>query len=126
MIGVDGSEESPVSLIMHVDSEKHGKKDIVKVEDIFLSRDVIDNISIVAPSATINIVRDYKIVEKTQVEVPESLRGVIQCPNKGCITNGEEEAVSEFTLWNRDPVVYTCNYCDRLVEEDAFPSLLES
>jgi aspartate carbamoyltransferase regulatory subunit len=125
LLGIDGREEKPVSFVMHVSSSKLGKKDIVKVEDMFLEKRILDNLALVAPSATINIIKNYKIVKKSRIEVPTKLSGILKCPNPNCITNeGREPVTPTFTMEQRDPLLYKCDYCDRLVKEEDIPQLL--
>jgi aspartate carbamoyltransferase regulatory subunit len=125
LLGITGRERWPVSFVMHVESKRMGRKDIVKVEHMYLDKRLIDNIALVAPSATINIVEDYRITEKREIEVPQELVGILRCPNQTCITNVEFEHVkSLFELKGRNPLCYVCVYCDRLVGEEEIPRLL--
>jgi len=125
LLGIDGREEKPVSFVMHVPSKKLGKKDIVKVEDMFLERRILDNLALVAPSATINIIKNYKIVKKLKIEIPKRLSGIIRCPNPNCVTNdGREPVTPTFTMEQRNPLIYKCDYCERLVKEEDIPKLL--
>ena len=127
LLGIDGREEKPVSFVMHVPSGKLGKKDIIKVEDMFLEKKVLDNLALVAPSTTINIIKNYKIVEKLEIEAPTCLSGVLKCPNPSCVTNSERELVaSSFAMRRRMPLLYKCDYCDRLVNEEDIPRILSS
>src|SRR6056297_83688 len=90
ILGIDGSEGEEVSIGMNVPSDRLGRKDVVKVEGRELSQDEVDVLSLIAPEATINIVRDYDVVEKHRLERPEEVVGVLSCPNLDCITNASE------------------------------------
>ena len=59
ILGIDGSEGLGVSVVMNVPSDRLGLKDVVKVEDRELSQSEVDVISLIAPEATINIIRDF-------------------------------------------------------------------
>jgi aspartate carbamoyltransferase regulatory subunit len=123
IIGVrDLDKDSTVSVAMHVRSQKIGWKDIVKVENMELSPRKVDTIALIAPTATISIIRDLKVREKRSVELPERIVGILRCPNPNCITNREEPVESEFEVQRRRPVVLRCVYCERRVE-DFLPNL---
>ncbi|NPB01643.1 MAG: aspartate carbamoyltransferase regulatory subunit [Methanopyri archaeon] len=118
-------EEDTVLIAVNVDSSKMGKKDIIKIEGKLLERDEVDKVAIVAPEATVNIIKDYEVVKKFKVKPPETVEGVIKCPNPNCITNDEREPVrTRFVLESDDPPVYRCEYCERLVEADRLPDLI--
>ncbi len=110
-------KDSTVSVALHVRSGKLGWKDIVKVENMELSPRKVNAIALIAPTATISIIRDYKVREKRPVDLPERIVGVLRCPNLNCITNQSEPIESEFEVTQRRPVVLTCVFCERRVED---------
>ncbi|MFB6084659.1 MAG: aspartate carbamoyltransferase regulatory subunit [Halorientalis sp.] len=114
ILGIDGSSGEEVSIGMNVPSERLGRKDVVKVEGRELSQDEVDVLSLIAPAATINIVRDYDVVEKHRVDRPEEVVGVLQCPNRNCITTEDEPVDSRFAVLE-DGV--RCAYCDTIIRE---------
>jgi aspartate carbamoyltransferase regulatory subunit len=114
ILGIDGTAGESVSVGMNVPSDRLGRKDIVKVEDRELSQSEVDVLSLIAPEATINIVRDYEVVEKNRVERPDRVVGVLSCPNHNCITNAEEPVDSEFTVI---PDGLRCEYCGTFVRD---------
>jgi aspartate carbamoyltransferase regulatory subunit len=120
IIGVEGSNvHSTVSILMHVPSKKAGWKDVVKVEDRELDPREVDKISLIAPKATINIIRDFNVAEKYNLKLPEKVRGIVRCGNPSCITNLNEPVEPEFTIESTDPPILRCIYCDRILEEIA-------
>lgn len=110
-------KDSTVSVALHVRSNKIGWKDIVKVENMELSPRKVNAIALIAPTATISIIRDYKVREKRAVDLPDRIVGVLRCPNPNCISNQNEPVESEFEVARRRPVVLRCGYCDRQVDE---------
>lgn len=106
-----------VTLAMNVPS-KLGFKDIVKIENREVEHSEIDKISLIAPHATINIIRDYEIVSKKKVESVEVLSGIVKCTNPKCISNTDEPIESKFYLVESDPITLRCHYCERLVQAD--------
>jgi aspartate carbamoyltransferase regulatory subunit len=118
IIGVkELDKDSTVSVALHVRSGKIGWKDIVKVENMELSPRKVNAIALIAPTATISIIRDFQVREKRPVDLPEKIVGVLRCPNPNCISNQAEPVESEFEVARRRPVQLRCVYCERLVDE---------
>ncbi|AKH98071.1 aspartate carbamoyltransferase regulatory subunit [Halanaeroarchaeum sulfurireducens] len=115
IIGIDGSGGETVSVGINVPSDRLGRKDIVKVEGRELSQSEVDVLSLIAPDATINIIREYEVTEKQCVERPEEVTGVLECPNPNCITNAGEPVDTRFEVLS-DGV--RCEYCDTIIRED--------
>jgi aspartate carbamoyltransferase regulatory subunit len=116
ILGVSGTTSAVVSVAMNVPSGAIGSKDIVKVEDRELEEEEVDRISLIAPNATINIIRDFEVIEKYRVDLPERLEGVVKCSNPNCISNTNEPVISKF-LVNKKPVELRCIYCDHVISE---------
>jgi aspartate carbamoyltransferase regulatory subunit len=115
LLGIDGTEGTTVSLGMNVPSDRMGKKDVVKVESRELSDDEAEVLSLIAPEATINIIRDYDVVDKRRVEPPAEVTGVLVCPNRDCITNAGEPVETTFAVLDEG---LRCEYCGDIVRED--------
>ncbi|ELZ46000.1 aspartate carbamoyltransferase regulatory subunit [Halorubrum coriense DSM 10284] len=115
ILGIDGSGGFGVSVGMNVPSDRLGRKDIVKVEDRELSQSEVDVLSLIAPEATINIVRDFEVVEKNRVTRPDGVTGVLSCPNRNCITNAGEPVETRFDVV-ADGV--RCDYCATILRAD--------
>lgn len=98
----------------NLNSKKIGKKGIIKVADYFFRDEEINKIALIAPEATINVIRNYQVVEKYRVTLHDTLRGIICCSNPKCISNNEPmETV--FNVTSREPVVVTCRYCNHRI-----------
>ncbi len=105
-----------IALIMNVESRKLGKKDIVKIENVRLEEDETNLISLIAPTATINIIENYEVITKRKVQLPSRIKGLIKCPNPTCITNAPNEPVkTSFILISRDPIKLQCEYCKIII-----------
>lgn len=109
---MDKATDSIVSIAMNVNSTMD-KKDIVKLEDMELDDDELDKISLISPEATINRIKDYEVVEKHRVQLPEVVKGIVECENDTCITNQNEPVEPEFEVVGSDPVTLKCVYCER-------------
>ena len=119
ILGMTGRENHVVSVAINVPSKKLGKKDIVKVEGRELNAEEVDKIALIAPKATINIVRNYEVVEKQQVKLPKIVRGIIKCDNPLCISNSKEPIQPTFFLDRDEPLKLRCYYCNRILDKDA-------
>ena len=104
------SSEGSVAIIKNVASSKMGKKDIIKIEtDRTLDLDIIGYVD---PDATVNIIRDGKLIEKKIIGMPVELRDVIHCKNPRCITSVEQELPHVFHLTDPENHIYRCIYCE--------------
>jgi len=119
VLGIAGDVASTVSVLMHVPSKHRGWKDIVKVEDRELNPRELNKIALIAPDATINIIRNYNVAEKHTVTLPERAVGILKCGNPNCITNGREPVESVFLVRSKEPLRLRCQYCDRELEDVA-------
>ena len=116
ILGIPHSSSAVVSVAMNVRS-KMGKKDIVKVENRELDRHEVDKIALIAPKATINIIRDYEVAKKHRVELPDEIIGIVKCSNPTCISNSKEPVKSRFKVISKDPPRIKCYYCEREPED---------
>ncbi len=116
ILGVDSSTRDVVSVAMNVSSEKMGAKDVVKVEGREIGSTETDIIALIAPEATVNVVREYEVTEKYVVSMPDEITGVLTCPNPSCITNGGEPVETSFEV--EDDGELRCSYCDEVLEDE--------
>jgi aspartate carbamoyltransferase regulatory subunit len=117
ILGITGHRSGVVSIAMNVPSKRLGIKDIVKVEGRKLDASEVDKIALLAPHATINIVKDYKVIEKKRVKLPEAVRGVVKCDNPACISNSSEPVQSKFYIEKEAPLRLKCHYCGHVMEK---------
>ena len=104
-----------VAIIRNASSGKLGKKDIIEIDaDIPVNLDVL---GFVDPDATINVIRDGKLVEKKHAGLPERIRDVLRCRNPRCITSVEPDLPQVFQLANRETKTYRCIYCEAKAEK---------
>ncbi len=125
ILSITGKEGLRTAVLMNVESRKLGRKDIIKIENRELSSKEVNAIALVAPTATINIIRNYVVHKKLRVEVPDDIVGILKCPNPTCITNKpREHVVSRFKVASRSPLVLQCVYCGTIIREDEVEKLL--
>ena len=90
-----------VTIGYNLESKKLGKKGLIKIADRFFTDDEINKISVVAPNIVLNTIRDYNVVEKRELRMPDEIHNIIKCNNLNCITNNEPMA-THFHVVNRD------------------------
>ena len=118
ILGVGEMPRSPVSVVMNVPSKREERKDVVKIEDRELVPEEVDKIALIAPRATINIIRRTKVVAKHRVELPKAVVGFVRCGNSACITNALREPLeTRFTVQPGRPPRLRCAYCERDLED---------
>jgi aspartate carbamoyltransferase regulatory subunit len=118
VLDITGREGNVVTVALNVPSSKHMKKDIIKVENKFLEKVETDKLALIAPHATINIIRDYKLVEKRKINLPDSIIGIFSCPNLNCVTNSEEDIRSTIDIIDKEKILLRCKYCARTITID--------
>ena len=111
LLGLQDSD-SNITIGNNFESKKLGKKGIIKVADRFFTDEEISRLSVVAPNVKLNIIRDYEVVEKREVRLPEELRGIVKCANPKCITNNEPMPTL-FHVVDKDNCVIKCHYCEK-------------
>ncbi len=114
LTGLDETSDL-MTIGVNVSSKKYLKKDIIKIENVFLNETQMQQISILSPNAKISLIKDYKVIEKKQVEIPRVIKKLIRCVNKTCITNSGKEPIDyEFNVLEEKPLKIQCIYCDRI------------
>ena len=102
---------SKVTIGFNLTSSKMGTKSIIKIADRFFTDEELNQLSVVAPNVTLVIIRDYEVVEKRSVTLPEELRGLVRCNNPKCITNNEPMK-TVFHVTDRLKGIIRCHYCN--------------
>jgi aspartate carbamoyltransferase regulatory subunit len=98
-------------------SKKLGNKGIIKLSNVFFKDAEVNKIALVAPSAKLNIIRDYEVVEKKVVEIPDEILGIVKCVNPKCITNNQDVS-TRFAVVSKTDVKLKCHYCEKITDQD--------
>ena len=105
-----GKLDCTVAMIKNAESQKIGKKDIIKIGQVIdLDFNVLGYID---PGITVNIIRNGELIKRQRLSLPEQIRGIIKCKNPRCITTTEQELPQVFKLTDRENRVYRCLYCE--------------
>ena len=116
ILGLDHISDQ-ITFGTNLESKKLGLKAIIKISNIFFEDEDINRIALVAPEAKLNIIRDYEVVEKRVVKVPENIIGIARCMNPKCITNFEN-VTTKFKVISKKDVSLKCHYCDKITNQE--------
>jgi len=117
ILAITDNVKGIVTVGMNVPSKTLGLKDMVKIEGRELESEEVDKIALLAPQASINIIRNYKVVDKQLVRLPEVIRETVKCANPACISNSNEPVKSTFYVDNEEPLRLRCHYCGYIMEK---------
>ncbi|NLI61858.1 MAG: aspartate carbamoyltransferase regulatory subunit [Methanosarcinaceae archaeon] len=119
IMGINENFKKTVSFVMNAVGSRGGK-DVVKIEGMELTEKQVAAISLIAPNATVNIIRDYNVISKTQIKTPNEIHGIIKCINPNCITNSKEPIQTSFKVESEsyDESILRCKYCDSIISDD--------
>ncbi|NPE29647.1 aspartate carbamoyltransferase regulatory subunit [Methanococcoides sp. SA1] len=124
ILNIPTSSSRVVSVLINAPSV-HGRKDVVKIEGRELNVEEVDKIALIAPNATINIIRNFEVSEKDIVHIHSQIEGVVRCINPNCISNSNEPVTSKFAVSsNGRRTILRCSYCERIISDDIGEHLL--
>ena len=116
ILGLDKSEKQ-ITIGNNLTSKKSGVEGIIKISDKYFKADEIDKIALVAPNAVLNIIKDYKVVEKQTIGLPEEIHDIIKCVNPKCITNNQP-VPTRFEVVDKKNIVVKCHYCESMIGQN--------
>ncbi|NDW19514.1 aspartate carbamoyltransferase regulatory subunit [Dysgonomonas sp. 216] len=111
------SLQNRITIGNNLESKKMGTKGIIKIQDKFFAEEEVNRISLVAPNVVLNIIRDYQVVEKRRVALPQTITGIVKCNNPKCITNNEP-MLTRFDVVDAKKIVLNCHYCDIKIQKE--------
>lgn len=101
----------------NLDSKVLGTKAIIKIANRYFEDEEVNKIALVAPHAKLNTIRNYEVVEKRVVQIPEQVYGIVRCFNPKCITNAEH-VLTRFQIISDKPIELKCHYCEKITYEN--------
>jgi len=107
-----------ISIATNLTSKTMGKKGIIKISGKDLTKEEVDKIALIAPHATVNIIKNYDVKQKIKVAIPSVINKIIKCSNPNCITNNEKNVMTKFYVLSKDPLKAKCHYCERNMEKE--------
>lgn len=111
--------EDEVLIGINLDSKKYSKKGIIKVRNKYFEQHDLNKIALVAPNATLIVIKNYEVVEKKSVEIPDKIEKILKCINPNCITN-KESIDSKFLVKEKEPLKIQCHFCEKTMTNIRF------
>lgn len=106
--------ENQITIGINLNSRQHGRKGIIKIADKFFADEELNKLALLAPEATVNVIRDFKVVEKKKVVMPEEVIGIARCMNPKCVTN-HQPVKTRFTVKaDGNDISLLCHYCEKI------------
>ena len=106
--------ENQITIGINLNSKQNGKKGIIKIADKFFEDEELNKLALLAPEATVNVIRDFKVVEKKKVELPKEITGIAKCMNPKCVTN-HQPITTKFTVNVKgSETSLLCHYCEKI------------
>ena len=106
--------ESQITIGINLASKLHGKKGIIKIADKFFEDEDLNKLALIAPKATVNVIKDFKVVEKKTLETPAEVVGIAKCKNPKCVTNHQPIKTKFATIQDGDKISLKCHYCEKI------------
>ncbi len=116
ILGLENIEKG-ITIGNNLDSRSMGKKGLIKIADVELPKEILNRIAVIAPNAVINVIKDYEVVDKHRVELPENLIDIVKCNNPKCISNNEPMR-TQFHVIDKSANAFRCHYCERIVTRE--------
>lgn len=116
-------QQEPITVGLNLRSKHQCQKDIIKVENTVFSVEQANQLALFAKNATINVIDDYKVVEKYTVSLPDAVNTVLSCPNSNCISHHEPVASRFYVKEGKDEVALKCHYCEKTFSQSLFSEL---
>lgn len=108
--------ESQITIGINLASKVYGKKGIIKIADKFFLDDELNRLALIAPNATVNIIRDFKVVEKRKLSTPKEVIGIARCRNPKCITNHQPIQTRFTTIEKDNKISLLCHFCEKITD----------
>ena len=106
--------ENQITIGINLASKIYGTKGIIKIADKFFEDEELNKLALIAPKATVNVIRDFKVVEKKTLEIPVEVIGIARCKNPKCVTNHQPIKTKFATIQNGDEISLKCHYCEKI------------
>lgn len=106
--------ENQITIGINLSSRAQGKKGIIKIADKFFEDEELNKLALIAPKATVNVIRNFEVVEKKTLTMPEEIVGIAKCMNPKCITNHQPIKTRFTTIDNGNEISLLCHYCEKI------------
>ena len=113
ILGLEEDTTHRITFGTNLESKRMGTKAIIKINGRYCEPEEINRIAIIAPAAVVNIIKNFEVVEKRPVVVPDRIDGFVKCANPKCVTNNEPVKTSFHVIKDSDTISLRCRYCEK-------------
>jgi aspartate carbamoyltransferase regulatory subunit len=118
ILELDKFTKNSITFGTNFKSKRLGTKAIIKVSNKYFEDIDINKIALVAPHAKLNIIKNYKVVDKREVNVPNMIKGITKCVNPKCITNNENITTKFDVIDKNANISLKCHYCEKITDQE--------
>lgn len=115
ILGMNSDNVASIALNTESHKMKEKRKDLILMENRFLTEEEINKIKLIAEGATVNTIKNFKVQKKETLDLPEKAEGILKCINPVCISNHEH--IKTKFLIKKNPVAAKCFYCETSMDE---------
>ena len=119
ILGLNCSKH-PITFGVNLDSKSMKSKGIIKISEKFFEAEELNKIALIAPQASVNIIKDFEVIEKKLLTIPEKIEGFVKCMNPVCVTNHQDIKTKFTTIIKGNEVQLRCSYCEKITESSNF------
>jgi len=99
---------------LNYESEKLGRKDMIKLAVEELPAPVLQHIAMIRSGVTVKRIQNFLVEKKFVVGAPDTLEGQARCRNPNCVTNHERDTVTKFRRTDSEGKRFQCTFCERI------------
>ena len=107
-----------ITIGLNLPSSALGSKDLLKIENVFMSKDQANRLALYAPHATVNQIEDYQVVKKFALTLPKKINAVFACPNSNCISHNEPVESCFYIIEKAEDIRLKCKYCEKVFSRE--------
>ncbi|OAN19052.1 aspartate carbamoyltransferase regulatory subunit [Photobacterium jeanii] len=112
-----------VTIGLNLPSSALGAKDLIKIENVYISEEQANQLALYAPNATVNQIENYEVAKKLNLTLPQHIHGIFECPNSNCITHGEPVDSSFNVITKKEDIQLKCKYCEKVFSREIVTEL---
>jgi aspartate carbamoyltransferase regulatory subunit len=116
VLGMNEKNAAAIALNTESKKRKEKRKDLILMENRFLTETELNKIKLLARKATVNTIKNFKVEKKERLDLPEKVEGILECINPVCITN--HEPVKTKFLIDKKAFKATCFYCETTMNKE--------
>ncbi|MDV7105422.1 aspartate carbamoyltransferase regulatory subunit [Vibrio sp. TH_r3] len=110
--------EQRITMGLNLPSSALGAKDLIKVENVYISEEQANQLALYAPQATVNQIEDYEVIKKLTLSLPDKIEAIFSCPNSNCISHGEPVDSSFNVIKKAEKIQLRCKYCEKVFSRE--------